>query len=164
MLGTKFGGGIWMKNPSRRDLLKGAVAVASGSALTALPGEAQTAAAPERKVYAEKHPGKTPLFSSAVSYGNLLFLAGIGYHEQGDIKVHTSHVLDEMQKQLEGVGSSMSKVLKVNVYLNDLKDYAAMNEVYAGRFGDTPPVRTTVSPAGGIPGNSLIEIDCIAFI
>jgi enamine deaminase RidA (YjgF/YER057c/UK114 family) len=153
-----------MKNPSRRNLLKAAVAVASGSALTALPGEAQTAEAPERKVYAEKHPGKTALFSSSVSYGNLLFLAGIGYHEQGDIKVHAFHVLDEMQEQLEGAGSSMSKVLKVNVYLNDLKDYAAMNEVYAGRWGDTSPVRTTVSPAGGIPGNSLIEIDCIAFI
>jgi 2-iminobutanoate/2-iminopropanoate deaminase len=73
-------------------------------------------------------------------------------------------VLGEIQKQLEGAGSSMSKVLKVNVYLNDLKDYAAMNEVYLGHWGDIPPVRTTVAPAGGIPGNSLIEIDCIAFI
>jgi enamine deaminase RidA (YjgF/YER057c/UK114 family) len=58
----------------------------------------------------------------------------------------------------------MEKVLKVNVYLNDLKDWPAMNEVFLGRFGAEPPVRTTVAPAGGIPGNSLVEIDCIAFI
>jgi len=58
----------------------------------------------------------------------------------------------------------MDKVLKVNVYLNDLKDYAAMNAAYQGRFGSEPPVRTTVAPAGGVPGNSLVEIDVIAFI
>jgi enamine deaminase RidA (YjgF/YER057c/UK114 family) len=46
------------------------------------------------------------------------------------------------------------------VYLNDLKDYAAMNEMFLGRFGPEPPVRTTI--AAGIPGHSLVEIDCIA--
>jgi enamine deaminase RidA (YjgF/YER057c/UK114 family) len=56
----------------------------------------------------------------------------------------------------------MTKVLKVNVYLNDLKDYAAMNDVFRGKFGPEPPVRTTIAAAGGIPGNSLVEIDCIA--
>ena len=56
----------------------------------------------------------------------------------------------------------MEKVLKVNVYLNDLKDYAAMNEVFLGRFGPEPGVRTTIAAAAGIPGNSLVEIDCIA--
>ena len=71
-----------------------------------------------------KRPEKTPLFSGAVSYGNLVFLSGIGAHFEGDIKAHTAHVLDEMKKKLEEVGSSMEKVLKVNVYLNDLKDYA----------------------------------------
>jgi enamine deaminase RidA (YjgF/YER057c/UK114 family) len=67
-----------------------------------------------------------------------------------------------MKQKLESVGSSMEKVLKVNVYLNDLKDYAGMNEVFLGKFGPEPGVRTTVAPAGGIPGNSLVEIDCIA--
>ena len=92
----------------------------------------------------------------------MLFLAGIGAHFEGDIKAHTKHVLDEMQKKLEEVGSSMDKVLKVNVYLRDLKDYAAMNEVFLGRFGSEPPVRTTIAAAAGIPGDSLVEIDCIA--
>src|SRR6266508_3022766 len=68
-------------------------------------------------------PETTPLFSGAVSYGNLLFIAGKGAHFEGDIKAHTKHVLDEIQKELENAGSSMEKVLKCNVYLNDLKDY-----------------------------------------
>lgn len=103
-----------------------------------------------------------PLFSSAVAYGNLLFLAGKGAHFDGDIKAHTDHVLKELAKELEKHGSSMEKVLKVNVYLHDLADYTAMNEVYRGRFGDNPPVRTTVATYGGVPGDSLVEIDCIA--
>ena len=119
-----------------------------------------------KKVHWEggKRPEKTPLFSGAISYGNMVFLAGIGAHFDGDIKAHTNHVLDEIQKRLENVGSSMANVLKVTVYLNDLKDYAGMNEVFLGRFGPDPPVRTTVAAAGGIPGNSLVEIDCIAYI
>lgn len=103
-----------------------------------------------------------PLFSSAVSYGKLLFLAGKGAHFEGDIKAHTDHVLNELEKELEKNGSSMEKVLKVNVYLHDLADFNGMNEVYRGRFGENPPVRTTIAAYGGIPGNSLVEIDCIA--
>jgi 2-iminobutanoate/2-iminopropanoate deaminase len=111
-----------------------------------------------------KAPEKQALFSPAVSYGNLLFISGIGAHFEGDIKAHTDHVLKEIEKKLVDNGSSMAKVLKVNVYLNDLKDYAAMNEVFLGRFGPEPGVRTTIAAAGGIPGNSLVEIDCIAYI
>lgn len=103
-----------------------------------------------------------PLFSSAIAYGNLLFLAGKGAHFEGDIKAHTDHVLKELEAELKKHGSSMDKVLKVNVYLADLADYKAMNEVYRGRFGDKPPVRTTVATYGGVPGDSLVEIDCIA--
>jgi len=121
---------------------------------------------PVRKVhYANgRKPETPPLFSGTVSYGNLLFIAGIGYHSEGDIKVHTKNVLDQIQQRLEAAGSSMEKVLKCNVYLNDLKDYNGMNEVFRGRFGAEPPVRTTIAAPGGIPGNSLVEIDVIAFI
>ena len=137
---------------------------------TAALGTAAVAVAADSKLEKKVHwkdgkrPEKTPLFSGAVSYGNMLFLAGVGAHFEGDIKAHTKHVLDELQRKLEEVGSSMEKVLKVNVYLNDLKDYAGMNEVFLGRFGSEPPVRTTIAAAGGIPGNSLVEIDCIAYI
>lgn len=152
-----------MAENNRRRFLKGA-AVAAAVPVVAGAKAAQ-ASAPQKKVhYRGPKPEKTPLFSSAVSYGNLLFISGIGAHFPGDIKAHTKHVLDEVEKVLVNAGSSMEKVLKVNVYLNDLKDWPAMNEEFQGRFGAEPPVRTTVAPAGGIPGNSLVEIDCIAFI
>ena len=86
-----------------------------------------------------KRPEKTGAVQPGiVSYGNLLFISGIGAHFEGDIKAHTKHVLDEVQKSSRPSGSSMEKVLKVNVYLNDLKDYAGMNEMFLGRFGPEP--------------------------
>ena len=142
---------------NRRTILKTAIGVVAGAQVV----RAQSGPAKKTHRRGEKPEG-TPLFSPAVSYGNLLFLSGKGAHFEGDVKAHTSHVLDEIEKELENAGSSMAKVLKVNVYLNDLNDYQAMNEVYRGRFGAEPPVRTTVAPAGGIPGNSLVEIDVIA--
>lgn len=107
---------------------------------------------------------EVPLFSSVRTFGDMVFIAGKGAHFQGDIAAHTKHVLDEIQRELENAGSSMNQVLKANVYLNDLKDYKAMNDVFRGRFGSNPPVRTTIAAAGGIPGDSLVEIDCIAYI
>jgi len=149
---------------NRRNLLKGGAAVVAAASVV-VTGRAEAKEKGKKKVYyQEGKPDKPPLFSGAVSFGNLLFVAGKGAHFPGDIKAHTKHVLDEIQKELVNAGSSMEKVLKVNVYLNDLKDYDGMNEVYRGRFGSEPPVRTTVAPAGGIPGNSLVEIDAIAYI
>lgn len=143
----------------RRTFLKTAVGAA------AVAPAAKAASKQVKKVhYRGEKPKDMPLFSGAVSYGNLLFIAGKGAHFEGDIKAHTKHVLDEIEKELANAGSSMDKVLKCNVYLNDLKDYKEMNEVFRGRFGQTPPVRTTIAAAGGIPGNSLVEIDVIAYI
>lgn len=106
-----------------------------------------------------------PLFSGAVKHGNTLYIAGKGAHvEPFEIKAHTEIVLKELQKGLEANGSSMEQVLKVNVYLADLNDYKAMNEVFRGRFGKNPPVRTTVATYGGVPGKSLVEMDCIAAV
>jgi enamine deaminase RidA (YjgF/YER057c/UK114 family) len=156
-----------MANSNRRRFLAQGSAVAAAVAVPPV-ARAQTGATdrPVKKVHwaGGKRPEKTPLFSGVVSFGNLVFIAGIGAHFEGDIKAHTRHVLDEIQKRLESIGSSMENVLKVNVYLHDLKDYAAMNEVFHGRFGPEPPVRTTIAAAGGIPGGSLVEIDCIAYV
>jgi enamine deaminase RidA (YjgF/YER057c/UK114 family) len=148
------------KSSNRRKFL----AASAGVAAAAAPAAAQTSSKPVKQVVWRdgKKPQKTPLFSSAVTFGDLVFISGIGAHFQGDIKAHTDHVLKEVEARLKEAGSSMDKVLKVNVYLNDLKDYAGMNEVFRGRFGSEPPVRTTIAAAGGIPGDSLVEIDCIA--
>jgi 2-iminobutanoate/2-iminopropanoate deaminase len=147
----------------RRFIGKGAALAGAATVAGAGSAGAQTAASKKVWVPKGKAPDPNPLFSSAVSYGNLLFLSGVGAHFQGDIKAHTKHVLDEIQQQLEACGSSMNKVLKAQVYLADLKDYQGMNEVFRGRFGPEPPVRTTVSVAG-VPGKSLVEIDVIAYI
>ena len=96
------------------------------------------------------------------TYGNLVFIAGKGEHTPGDITAHTTSVLNQLEAELKKAGSSMDKVLKVNVYLHDIKDYDGMNAVFRGRFGPNPPVRTTIAAYGGIPGSSLVEIDCIA--
>ena len=163
-----------MKSNRRGFLAKAGVAAAAAVAATAPGVRVEAAQAkpasgsdkPTKKVFwsGGKAPEKQALFSPAVAYGNLLFISGIGAHFEGDIKAHTKHVLDEIKKKLEECGSSMEKVLKVNVYLNDLKDYTAMNEVFLGAWGPEPGVRTTIAAAGGIPGNSLVEIDCIAYI
>ena len=148
-----------MNNTNRRRFLRAGVAAGTVAAV-ASPAAAQEK--PVRKIIAGGS-GATPMFSSVVGYGNLIFIAGVGYHSEGDIKVHTKGVLDQIQQQLEKAGSSMNKVLKCNVYLADLKDYDGMNEVYQGRFGPEPPVRTTIA-AAGVPGNSLVEIDVIAYL
>jgi 2-iminobutanoate/2-iminopropanoate deaminase len=152
------------KSNRRNFLVKGSAVAAAAVATTATAKTVKAEEKATKKVHRRngKRPEKTPLFSGIVSYGNLVFIAGIGAHFEGDIKAHTKHVLDEIQKRLEEAGSSMENVLKVNVYLSDLKDYAGMNEMFLGRFGAEPPVRTTIAAASGIPGNSLVEIDCIA--
>ena len=148
------------KTTNRRKFLAGAGVAAAA----ATPAAAQEKAS-KKVIYSNgKKPEKPSLFSGITTYGGLVFIAGIGAHFEGDIKAHTKHVLDEVEARLKEAGSSMDKVLKCNVYLNDLKDYAGMNEMFKGRFGDEPPVRTTIAAAGGIPGNSLVEIDVIACV
>jgi enamine deaminase RidA (YjgF/YER057c/UK114 family) len=145
-----------MPDSRRKFLAAGAVA--------AVPATAAAQESTRKKVhYKSAKPQKTPLFSSAVSLGNLLFIAGKGYHKEGDIKVHTKGVLDDIENELKNAGSSMEKVLKATVYLKTLDHYKDMNEMFLGRFGSEPPVRTTIAVAD-IPGNSLIEIDVIAYI
>lgn len=157
-----------MEKKSRRGLLtKGAAvaAVAAGAALTGKSAEAQPKLE-KRSPYPPPNPppANKPMFSRAVVYGNMLFLAGVGYHKPGTIEDHTKGVLDEIKKNLEDAGSSLAKCLKVTVQLADGKDYERMNAVYRTYdWGNPPPVRTTTA-AAWVPGDSLIEIDVIAYI
>ncbi len=154
----------------RRSILKRLFASAAGvvglGATTKAIAEptVDTNAVAEKEVFNVVNYQDVPLFSGSTKLGNLVFVAGKGYHKEGDIKVHTDEVLKELEKELIKAGSSMEKVLKVSVFLHDLNDYKGMNEVYKGRFGAKPPVRTTVAVYGGVPGDSLVEMDCIAYI
>lgn len=157
-----------MEEQSRRGLLNGATvaaAAAAGAGLLASGADAQPKMEKRSPYPAPQPPPATPpMFSRAVTYGNMLFLAGVGYHKPGTIEDHTRGVLEEIKKNLEDAGSSLQKCLKVSVFLADLKDYDRMNAVYRSfDWGSPPPVRTTTA-AAGVPGNSLVEIDVIAYI
>jgi enamine deaminase RidA (YjgF/YER057c/UK114 family) len=150
---------------SRRSLIRSflASAAAAGAGLFGVAHAQQTTELVKRTSTDNQPPGdKPPLFSGWVTYGNLVFVAGKGEHTAGDITAHTTSVLNQIEAELKKAGSSMDKVLKVNVYLHDIKDYDGMNAVFRGRFGPHPPVRTTIACYGGVPGSSLVEIDCIA--
>lgn len=153
----------------RRSVLKKLVASVAGIAGVSAAAKAAGASVTETGS-GEKEAGnityeqQVPLFSGHTKHNGLVYIAGKGAHVAPfEIKAHTEIVLKELEAELIKAGSSMDKVLKVNVYLNDIADYKGMNEVYKGRFGAKPPVRTTVAVAkGGVPGDSLVEMDCIA--
>lgn len=153
-----------MKTTSRRSLIKHMAIGLTGLFTTGVFAKNSSRTSTSKEVENVVTDQGVPLFSGAVRHGNTLYIAGKGAHFEGDIKAHTDHVLNELQKELERNGSSMEQVLKVNVYLADLADYKGMNEVFRGRFGPNPPVRTTVATYGGVPGDSLVEMDCIAAI
>jgi 2-iminobutanoate/2-iminopropanoate deaminase len=149
----------------RRSIVKKMLASIAGISVFGL-AKANPLQADEKEVNNITTQDDVPLFSGSTRMGNMVFVAGKGAHVAPfDIKAHTEIVLKELESELKKAGSSMEKVLKVNVYLNDIADYKGMNEVYKGRFGKKPPVRTTVAVAkGGVPGDSLVEMDCIAYI
>lgn len=153
---------------SRRSAFKSmfAAMAAAGAGLLGITHPRRTEASEITSVPDDtQQPGaQAPLFSSSVVHGGLVFIAGKGEHGPGDIAAHTTSVLNQLEAELKKAGSSMDKVLKVNVYLHDIRDYDGMNAAYRGRFGAKPPVRTTVACYGGVPGQSLVEIDCIAAI
>ena len=151
---------------SRRSLIRsvfGSLA-AAGAGVVGVAHAQTRPAETQKRTSTDNQPAgdKPPLFSSWVTYGGLVFIAGKGEHGPGDITAHTTSVLNQLEAELKNAGSSMDKVLKVNVFLHDIRDYDAMNEVFRGRFGPHPPVRTTIAAYGGVPGGSLVEIDCIA--
>ncbi|HVY76381.1 MAG TPA: RidA family protein [Puia sp.] len=153
----------------RRSVLKKMMASVAGFAGISMAAKAMGNSKAEKKEKISNNITEfqeTPLFSGSTRFGDLIYIAGKGAHVAPfEIKAHTEIVLQELEKELIKAGSSMEKVLKVSVFLNDIADYQGMNEVYKGRFGKNPPVRTTVAVAkGGVPGNSLVEMDCIAHV
>jgi 2-iminobutanoate/2-iminopropanoate deaminase len=127
---------------------------------------ARAAVAMRKKVFAY-NPNATPKppYSPAVAYGNLLFVSGKASYpasDPKDIRTCVKYALAEVEKELANAGSSMDKVLKVQVFLRNIDDYAAMNEVFAATFVKEPPARTTI--AAIIPRESLVEIEAVAYI
>ena len=107
-------------------------------------------------------------YSQAVAAGDLVFCAGqvalepaSGASVTGDVRAQTERVLDNLSAVLVAAGSDLSHVVKTTVYLTDFNDFAAMNEVYAKRFGDHRPARATVG-VSALPKGLRVEIECVA--
>jgi 2-iminobutanoate/2-iminopropanoate deaminase len=116
----------------------------------------------------EHAPRPVGPYSQAIIEGDFIFLAGqgpgnpvTGQLELGEVRDETRRTLENIKAVLEAAGSSMDKVVKCNVYLRDIKDFAAMNEVYATYFSAPAPARTTIQ-AGALPMGIAVEIECIA--
>jgi 2-iminobutanoate/2-iminopropanoate deaminase len=116
----------------------------------------------------EKAPQLPLPFSQAMKFGNLVFVAGQGpidpvSHEvKGDIKAQTERMLENIRAILEAAGTDLGKVVSTTVYLTDLKNFDAMNEVYRQYFPKEPPPRATVQ--AGLLRNMLVEMQCIAWV
>ncbi len=81
----------------------------------------------------------------------------------GDVATQTARVMENVKAVLEAAGASLQSVVKTTVFLSDMGDFAAMNEVYGQYFGDHKPARSTVQ-AAGLPRNVRVEIDTIAVL
>lgn len=121
-------------------------------------------------VSTDQAPGAIGPYSQAVKAGNLLFCSGqipidpsTGEFVSDDIAEQTEQVLVNLRAVLEAGGADLSSVVKTTVFLQDMADFAAMNEVYARHFNDTKPARATVA-AAGLPKGARVEIECIAVL
>jgi 2-iminobutanoate/2-iminopropanoate deaminase len=121
-----------------------------------------------KAVQTDKAPKPVGPYSQAIVEGDFIFVAGqgpinpgTGNLELGDARSETKRVFENMKAILQAAGSSLEQVVKCNVYLRDINDFAAMNEVYQTYFSRPFPARTTIQ-AGALPGGIAVEIECIA--
>jgi 2-iminobutanoate/2-iminopropanoate deaminase len=119
-------------------------------------------------VATDRGPKAIGPYSQAIKANGLVFLSGqiaLDPRTQqmvaGDIAMQTERVLENLKGIAEAAGSSLSRAVKTTVYLVDLADFAAMNEVYARYFPERPPARSTVQVAR-LPRDARVEIDLIA--
>ena len=121
-------------------------------------------------VSTENAPGAIGPYSQAVKTGNMVFCSGqipidpaTGQFVSDDVAEQTEQVLKNLSAVLEAAGSDLTKVVKTTVFLADMNDFAAMNDVYARYFSENKPARATVQ-AARLPRDARVEIECIALV
>jgi 2-iminobutanoate/2-iminopropanoate deaminase len=106
-------------------------------------------------------------YSQAMVVNGIVFTSGQialtpeGIMLDGDVKVQCAQVLANLKAVLEAAGSSLDKVIKTTIFLDNMDDFAAVNELYSSAFGEHKPARSTVA-AKTLPRNALVEIEAIA--
>lgn len=129
-----------------------------------LPGAVASAQTPKEVIAI---PGATnPNLSAAVKAGDLLYFSGQlgtgpGGLAPGGIKAETQKTLENIKRVVEAAGSTMERIVKCTVFLADISEFGAMNEVYRTFWPKDPPARSTVAVAGLAVPNARIEIECI---
>lgn len=120
------------------------------------------------KIQTDRAPQAIGPYSQAVKAGGFVFASGQIPLDpasmqivEGDVRLQTARVLENLRAVLEAAGSSLERVVKTTVFLADMNDFAAMSEVYAEFFGATRPARATVEVAR-LPRDARIEIDVVA--
>jgi len=121
-----------------------------------------------KAVHTDKAPAAIGPYSQAIDTGALIYTSGqipidpsTGQVVSGGIKEQTAQVLENLKNVLEAAGSSMEKVIKTTVFMKDLSDFSAMNEVYAKYFSEPYPARSCVE-VNRLPKDVLIEIEAVA--
>lgn len=120
------------------------------------------------QISTDNAPGAIGPYSQAIKAGGMIFCSGqipidpaTGEFVSQDVVEQTEQVLKNLSAVLEAAGSSLDKVVKTGVFLADMNDFAAMNEVYGRYFDTNKPARATVQ-AARLPRDARVEIDCIA--
>lgn len=121
-----------------------------------------------RSILTDKAPAPIGPYSQAIEAGGFIFTAGqipinpaTGKMVEGDIQAHARQALENLKAVLKAGGSDMNNAVKVTVFLKDMDDFKAVNEVYAEYFGDSKPARSAVQ-AARLPLDALIEIEAVA--
>jgi 2-iminobutanoate/2-iminopropanoate deaminase len=121
-------------------------------------------------IQTDKAPAAIGPYSQAIAANGVLYCSGqipldpaTGQLVEGDIELQTRRVLDNLAAVLAAGGSSFGAIVKTTIFLADMGDFAAVNKVYAERFGAAPPARSTVQ-AARLPRDARVEIDAIALI
>ena len=121
-------------------------------------------------VYTDKAPKTLGAYSQAIRTENLVFAAGqLGVDPvtmelvEGGIDAQTRQALINLKNVLEVADSGLNYIVKTTVFLQDMRDFANMNAVYAEYFPENPPARSTVQVAA-LPRNALVEIECVALL
>ncbi len=155
----------------RRSLSGLAAASAAGPLAVPALAKVPKRGAGKRVIYKPgEKPSPTTILSSAIQYGNLLFVSGAGAHDpkthkvvEGPFPNQVRQCLENLKSVLEAAGSSLDRVLKCTVFLTEIANFQAMNEVYHTFFPTDPPARSTIA-VKDLPGESPVEIECIAYL
>jgi 2-iminobutanoate/2-iminopropanoate deaminase len=161
------------EKPDRRKFLRRGVSGIAAAGVVGLPQSAKAQRMrPTKKVVLKPGQQLSPdaIFSPGIQFGRLLFVSGQGAHDPKTHKVEdvpfpqqARQCMENVKSVLEAAGSSLDQVLKCTVFLTDIANYKAFNDVYHTFFTTEPPARSCIG-VKELPGDSPVEVECFAYV